>query len=48
MKSSNSNNSHLQRTKLLNGSSMNKSGFTLKGIFANPPNPNVRIKNYEG
>lgn len=52
MKSSNPYNSNLHKTKLLHGSIhgsvMNKSGLNLKGIFANPPNANVRSKNYDG
>jgi hypothetical protein len=36
----------LNKSKFTGGSTFSKSG--VKGIFAAPPNPNVRAKSYEG
>lgn len=39
---------HLNKSKFTGASTFSKSAVRLKGIFAAPPNPNVREKAYEG
>lgn len=38
----------MNKSKFTGASTFSKSAVKLKGIFAAPPNPNIRAKSYEG